>query len=692
MALVDSGQADPVPNRAERDDVVLLMGYDAPKFGDEAGRSTREIEPAEQYLSDLGYSPVETWGFYVCDVGFDEHISRFGDHAGYQGGSDGHGGDAGDCSGEPANSKHSRDAKIPHLAYHLAWALYHDKYEDGDCPVVFAHSMGGLLVRYALMAVESTKAEYSEFPPHLCIDTVVTLGTPHAGAKWTEYCDDNECNAMTPGSALLKKLADEGMHPEGEGGTMWVAIGSDDDGVVTPDSSVSMTTDLALVYGAEENIDHCDCGESESSYWAFTKGTATAQLQWFDQRNEVYETESGNFPFRLGDLAHFGSGWDCGMIGDPWPIKNRIPLSGDAAPRGCRYSLYRGAADSAIIETESTNDKVLPSVNGGECVQGALPGIRRCFIESPSAEYISFDVRKSASSQTVARFGVNASAYNNAAPSAAEAFACEGLEKRGGQSIGQSGSVYAPAYYVADPGMIFSCTGTVRDDSLSVWSLLAVSDENGGIVAQANQTSVWPARPSPVVNVTPPGNGTLVFHWTAGDGRRQADLMGFRDADIVRIASVPSAPKRLSFSAADNSISWEPGFDGYHQISSYNIYETSPITFAPKYVDSQETSGPWVLPEGINRSVAHTLEVRAVNRLGEGASATVQIAAKPQPPPIPPSFTWSTSSQGVAAPATPTIPSFDERQSNVENAPAPNLALAALVVTLAASAGFRRRL
>ncbi|MEY2516944.1 MAG: hypothetical protein QOJ89_4302 [bacterium] len=73
--------------------------------------------------------------------------------------------------------------------------------------------MGGLIIRYALAAVA---LHHPDFPPLLRVDDVVTLGTPHGGARgpWSSF----EGAEMRPGSDFLKSLQ-RVPRPEGVGGS-----------------------------------------------------------------------------------------------------------------------------------------------------------------------------------------------------------------------------------------------------------------------------------------------------------------------------------------------------------------------------------------------------------------------------------------------------------------------------------------
>lgn len=67
---------------------------------------------------------------------------------------------------------------IERLACDFAWWTYDTYTVDGQAVDVVAHSMGGLISRYALSSVAAGDAA---FPPSLLVNDVVTISTPYAG-------------------------------------------------------------------------------------------------------------------------------------------------------------------------------------------------------------------------------------------------------------------------------------------------------------------------------------------------------------------------------------------------------------------------------------------------------------------------------------------------------------------------------
>lgn len=150
---------------------------------------------------------------------------------------------------------HTRDTSIRHLAYHTAWMIY-DHFTAGGVTVdAVGHSMGGLILRYAIAQVQRRDPA---FPPTLNVEDAVTLGTPHTGTGWAWGCGYAECVEMRPGSSFLSWLATNAPNPQGTGGTDWTVVGSEDDGIVSADSGVGMSAAHKVIYYWWMGIDHVD--------------------------------------------------------------------------------------------------------------------------------------------------------------------------------------------------------------------------------------------------------------------------------------------------------------------------------------------------------------------------------------------------------------------------------------------------
>ncbi len=140
-------------------------------------------------------------------------------------------------------SSHGSETPIEHLGYHLAWFVYDHYSRFGQTVDLVGHSMGGLIIRYALTMEERHDAD---FPPVLYVSQAVTLETPHGGADLSVLCGlARQCLEMVPGSAFLGKL---GSNPQGTGGTEWTVIGSAFDPLVPSASATAMRAAHRIVY------------------------------------------------------------------------------------------------------------------------------------------------------------------------------------------------------------------------------------------------------------------------------------------------------------------------------------------------------------------------------------------------------------------------------------------------------------
>ncbi len=169
--------------------------------------------------------------------------------------------------GAHKRGSHTSDAPIAHLAYHLAWNIYDTYSRRGRRVDVIAHSMGGLIIRYAVAA---TQRHEFDFPPYLLVEDVVTMGAPHGGLRGLVPQDISaEVSEMTAGSKLLRYLQRNAWNPQARDGTDWLTMGSAADDTVTAGSAAATAGDRTPVsrymgsahkvwYTAADEIEHGD--------------------------------------------------------------------------------------------------------------------------------------------------------------------------------------------------------------------------------------------------------------------------------------------------------------------------------------------------------------------------------------------------------------------------------------------------
>jgi len=197
--------------------------------------------------------------YYFADTNCTRDLGNYGNHSTHYATSDG-------VSGHRSDGGHSRDTSIRHLAYHLAWDIA-DRNRYSNVNVV-AHSMGGLILRYALM---KTAQGHPDFPASMMVKDAITLGTPHEGSGAADLCTSIQCREMRNGSPLLQEMAASGQNPQGLYGTDWTLVGSENDGVVSQGSATGMQSQHKVIYGG---------GRGHSDYYKDTSSSLDASVKW----------------------------------------------------------------------------------------------------------------------------------------------------------------------------------------------------------------------------------------------------------------------------------------------------------------------------------------------------------------------------------------------------------------------------
>jgi triacylglycerol esterase/lipase EstA (alpha/beta hydrolase family) len=162
----------------------------------------------------------------------------------------------------------------------LAWNIYNSHSQYGRSVDIVAHSMGGLVAR---AAITGTTRRLSGWPPHIYVEDVVTIGTPHNGTALARGCAFAQCVEMRPGSAFLNWLAD---NAQADGGTDWTMIGTEDDDIVPVASATTESGGAGhyVWYYARQPLEHHQqhknvSGTFRNKYWNYYD-----QI-WRDQAN-----------------------------------------------------------------------------------------------------------------------------------------------------------------------------------------------------------------------------------------------------------------------------------------------------------------------------------------------------------------------------------------------------------------------
>ena len=238
--------------------------------------------------------------YYRFDRNCNHSISHHGKHRRHFGGDAEHY----DAGG------HSANTDIRHLGYHLARYIWRHHSRHGRAVDIVGHSMGGLIARYA---VAQTQRSHPDFPPRLLVEDIVTLGTPHGGARWYSIgCRYDQCGQMRAGSGFLVWLEQNAWNPQGAGGTDWSTFGSDDDNAVAADRAAATARDRDPVsdymgschkvwYRESTNIEHSEFLTSASK-------RITADVYRRNCPGRFVTDNTSHWPVRRADLAiTFGS-------------------------------------------------------------------------------------------------------------------------------------------------------------------------------------------------------------------------------------------------------------------------------------------------------------------------------------------------------------------------------------------------
>lgn len=243
------GDADEAAAPAElRKPIVYVHGFES-----DGGANCQQFNPMKTFFENHAprfTSTHHTVAYYDRDTNCGYDLSAHGSHSTHF--ASGHRGGA-----------HTTDTNIRHLGYHLAWFIWNRFSRDGKHVDVVAHSMGGLIARYA---VAQAAHDHPDFPPNLLVDDIVTLGTPHNGPRALSsfgcaviVFSPLQCDQMNGGSDFQSWLDDHAANPKPIQRTDWTTIGSDDDNHVASDSATGMgANSTKVIYTTDSNIEHAD--------------------------------------------------------------------------------------------------------------------------------------------------------------------------------------------------------------------------------------------------------------------------------------------------------------------------------------------------------------------------------------------------------------------------------------------------
>lgn len=269
--------------------IVFVHGLDA--FGCAGNDGNGTWNNMINALTGWGWAGSKVkLGYYECDTGQSHSMNHHGSHATHFGGNGEH--------YTSTENTHGADTAIEHLGYHFAW--YVKDHFGAACVDAVGHSMGGLIIRYGLAQSQRAAAG---FPTGLCIEDIVTLGTPHTGTNWAYGCEwADQCDQMEPGHAFQDWLATNAANPQGAGGTDWTTLIADDDTVVGVASGYGMSASHKTRYTGSNDIEHSD-------YMHETTDARTADVEYWDSPGPWYSWLDAPWPVRWSDFALTYGSW-----------------------------------------------------------------------------------------------------------------------------------------------------------------------------------------------------------------------------------------------------------------------------------------------------------------------------------------------------------------------------------------------
>jgi triacylglycerol esterase/lipase EstA (alpha/beta hydrolase family) len=158
-------------------------------------------------------------GFYTQDHNCNAYLSTENAH----------------CKGFYDTKLGTNNEDVRHIACTLSWFIWDHYTQNGIAVKVIAHSMGGIVIRQALFDTPYM----AQFPPYIIVEDVVTAGTPHQGlpdASAFFFCGScSQVAQMEYNNPLMANLNSStfrggfGNNPQGNGGTDWTTMGSNND-------------------------------------------------------------------------------------------------------------------------------------------------------------------------------------------------------------------------------------------------------------------------------------------------------------------------------------------------------------------------------------------------------------------------------------------------------------------------------
>jgi pimeloyl-ACP methyl ester carboxylesterase len=219
--------------KSTADPIVLVHGYALVTGcpGGDVGAYWSGLTTS--FISAGWANPIVPVSFYQCDTN-GTSIDSHGDPKAYF--------PSGEVTAADGSVAYTKQTDTRHLAYVLAWYIYDTYSAHGQSVDLVGHSMGGLMMRWALQQVAARNAA---FPPYLLVSNAVTISSPYLGAiaavgKLAACAGALQCAQFAAGSPFLAELATN-PGPQGRDGTDWSVMGGGPCDDMSAASATAMT-------------------------------------------------------------------------------------------------------------------------------------------------------------------------------------------------------------------------------------------------------------------------------------------------------------------------------------------------------------------------------------------------------------------------------------------------------------------
>ena len=263
----------------------------------------------ETLWNNEGFKLHRSLGFYnadQCNYGRSQYLNTYNS----------------DCSSyyDSGSNDGTVNEDIRHTACLLAWFIWDHYSSKGTDIGIVAFSLGGIIIRQAM-----TDTVYrTEFPPYLFISDVATMGSPHQGvadgaAKYMNIakgCPGNcvEIDQIQASNGVMFDLNSTsfrggfGRDPQGESGTDWTTMASNNDEVLAfctasserkgAPTNVNGATICGFMPGATHLIAYSGaspeyCHVCQNSYRQDNSTAWNADVSYSDNNGGTWTTVSG---------------------------------------------------------------------------------------------------------------------------------------------------------------------------------------------------------------------------------------------------------------------------------------------------------------------------------------------------------------------------------------------------------------